>query len=230
MTTPIRSATDLRILVVGPHPDDETLGAGAILAKLHRLGAELHFRVATGGQRGTGGMERRLAEYQAACAILGSKSTECWRIQDGDLEDNPGLRERIVTAGRAVKANMVITTSLTCYHNDHYKLGLAVRNGRERWGGPPPMMVFMDHFVRGMGTEPTRPDNWFDATEDWEQMRAAWDCYTSQDPNLWDDVELLARLRGGQRDPRVRYAQCFTGPGTAGHDAGLKALIHALDE
>lgn len=40
----------MRFLVLAAHPDDETLGAGGLLARLHALGAEVEVLLCTAGR------------------------------------------------------------------------------------------------------------------------------------------------------------------------------------
>jgi LmbE family N-acetylglucosaminyl deacetylase len=229
-------ARRLRVLVLVPHQDDESLGPGATLAKLADLGAQVHIRAATGGQRGAGGstpeetMAVRLAEFANACRTLGAASSECWGFMDNDLLDSLELRDKIVAEGKAVGANLMIVTAWDDYHTDHRALGLASLNSQHRWLGSSPALVFMDHFVRGMGAfAPVRPDIWLDASAYWAVKRAAYACHASQGSHLEKYMEDLGKLRGEQRKPQTEYAECFRGSGTAGHDAGLRDLILACE-
>jgi LmbE family N-acetylglucosaminyl deacetylase len=82
------------LVVVGPHPDDETLGFGAAAAALHARGVPVQVLSATDG----GGaypdlsrMERiwlerdRRAELCCATAVLGIGEPICLGLPDGDL-------------------------------------------------------------------------------------------------------------------------------------------------
>lgn len=66
-----------RGLVVAPHPDDETIGAGALIARAVAQGAEVHVVVVTDGAAShrtddkAALVHRRRAEAEAACRQLG---------------------------------------------------------------------------------------------------------------------------------------------------------------
>jgi LmbE family N-acetylglucosaminyl deacetylase len=232
-----KTAAGLCVIVFGAHKDDETIGSGATMAGLRARGAEVHVRTATDSQRGEPQAETmenrgriRTAELVAACEVLGVASSDTFGFADGDLCDSPELRDAIVGAVEDVSANLVIVSSPDDYHTDHRALGLSVLNCQHRYTGDPPAVVLADQFIRGIGIGTAMPDLWLDATPYWDAQEAAYACFTSQGGHLAEYMRALAVLRGQQRKPRVQYAQCFRGPRTAGHDQGLKMLVHALND
>ncbi|HKH72057.1 MAG TPA: PIG-L family deacetylase, partial [Vicinamibacterales bacterium] len=65
------------LLAVGPHPDDIEIGIGGIVAKHAALGHRVGLCDLTAGEMGSNGtVEERLAEAEAACAVLGAR----WRV------------------------------------------------------------------------------------------------------------------------------------------------------
>ena len=97
----------MRFLVLAAHPDDETLGAGGLLARLHGLGAEVEVLLCTAGEASHPGSEtvsreeltaRRLAEFAAALETMGL--TDRWRYLG--LPDS-GLAERTADITRVVR-------------------------------------------------------------------------------------------------------------------------------
>jgi LmbE family N-acetylglucosaminyl deacetylase len=74
------------VLVVAAHPDDETLGAGGLIASLHRRGARVTVLLATrGGASHPGGIqEKRVDEFRSALARIAPAA----RIVDADLADS----------------------------------------------------------------------------------------------------------------------------------------------
>src|SRR5436309_3449421 len=74
------STTHRSTLVIAPHPDDETLGCGATIARKTAAGTSVHVVVVADGSRGhatddladhSGLAARREAECRAALARLG---------------------------------------------------------------------------------------------------------------------------------------------------------------
>ena len=71
----IRDQVDL--LVFGPHPDDIEIGLGGTVARHVALGRTVGLCDLTAGELGTNGtVEERLAEAEAARAVLGA----AWRV------------------------------------------------------------------------------------------------------------------------------------------------------
>jgi LmbE family N-acetylglucosaminyl deacetylase len=82
-----------RVLVIAPHPDDETIGCGGTLATLATRGSTVDVVVATSGSASVGsGLARRElaaqreAEVTAACVMLGVTEPRFLRYLDGELE------------------------------------------------------------------------------------------------------------------------------------------------
>lgn len=72
-----------RVLVIAPHPDDETLGCGGTIARLTRVGARVFvLAVVVGDLARLGGESRvadRLDEFTKACELLGVEASQvCW--------------------------------------------------------------------------------------------------------------------------------------------------------
>ncbi|MBI4099408.1 PIG-L family deacetylase, partial [Candidatus Microgenomates bacterium] len=82
-----------KILLVTSHPDDESFGPGATIAKYAALGAEIHLLCATRGESGKWSGEKaakslgeaRAKEHAAAAKILGIKKIEYLNYIDGHL-------------------------------------------------------------------------------------------------------------------------------------------------
>lgn len=120
MTT--QNAIRLRLMTIGAHPDDETLGFGGVLADAAARGIETHILTATRGQRGwfgdaaaNPGLEAlgqiRERELREAAAALGVSSVTILDYVDGDLADVPAVRlsGEIASAIRSVKPHVIVT-------------------------------------------------------------------------------------------------------------------------
>lgn len=94
------------VLVVGPHPDDETIYLGGTIAGLVSAGARVHVAVATNGAGGRGGSAlgpRRASELLEAAGALGVRGLECLGWADtGKYRD--AHRAEPATAGDAIRA------------------------------------------------------------------------------------------------------------------------------
>ena len=112
----------LRLMCVMAHPDDESLGVGATLARYRAEGVEIHLVTGTRGERGwfsvpaeNPGLEAlgrmREAELRAAARVLGLESLAFLDYIDGDLDqaDATEAAEKIAHHLRRVKPHVVIT-------------------------------------------------------------------------------------------------------------------------
>jgi N-acetyl-1-D-myo-inositol-2-amino-2-deoxy-alpha-D-glucopyranoside deacetylase/mycothiol S-conjugate amidase len=121
------------LLFVGAHPDDETFGVGATLAKYALEGASVYYACATRGEAGSvdaallQGYESigdlRWAELECAAGILGLAGVSWLGYRDSGMEgsaDNhhpqalaaapvEDVAERIVRVIRALKPHVVVT-------------------------------------------------------------------------------------------------------------------------
>ncbi len=114
--------TDLKLLAVFAHPDDESMGMGATLAKYSAEGVETHLVCATRGERGWFGSgeknpgmnalgQLRERELRHAAETLGMKEIQLLDYVDGDLDQaNPAEAiAKIVTHIRAIQPHVIVT-------------------------------------------------------------------------------------------------------------------------
>jgi len=82
----------MRVVVIGAHPDDELLGAGATLAMLVRAGAQVHAAVvcdAASGRRSPGVAAALERDGQRAAEIMGFASLRFLRLPGQRLDTVP---------------------------------------------------------------------------------------------------------------------------------------------
>ena len=112
----------LKLLCVFAHPDDESLGAGGVIAKYAREGVETFLVAATRGERGRFGDsgdspgpeavgQAREAELRAAAAELGIKEVSFLDYRDSELDqaDPAEAIGRIVNHIRRLRPDVVVT-------------------------------------------------------------------------------------------------------------------------
>jgi LmbE family N-acetylglucosaminyl deacetylase len=118
----VSPSTDLRLLCVLAHPDDESLGTGGALALAATHGVSTYLVTATRGERGRFGTgntrpapevvgRTREAELRAAAAALGVRDVCVLGYPDGGLDavDPIEAASRIAGHIRRVKPHVVIT-------------------------------------------------------------------------------------------------------------------------
>jgi LmbE family N-acetylglucosaminyl deacetylase/glycosyltransferase involved in cell wall biosynthesis len=113
-----------RLLVLAPHPDDEVIGCGGLVALHLREFRSVHVVVATDGAQAGDGAQRE-AESRAAVALLGNATIEFLRFPDRELESARELDLRLAAILRERKPDLIAVPSPLEIHPDHAALSLA---------------------------------------------------------------------------------------------------------
>jgi LmbE family N-acetylglucosaminyl deacetylase len=153
-----------RVLVAVAHPDDETVGAGALLSRLPDVwvvhatdGIPRDPRFIARGFRGTpeeyGRVRRR--ELEAAMALAGIGPDRLLTLNAPDQEAVfalPRLVREMTALIRRLAPSLVLTLAYEGGHPDHDAVALAVRTAIDGLEDPPELMeMALYHAVPGMG-------------------------------------------------------------------------------
>lgn len=109
-----------RLLVLAPHPDDEVIGCGGLVALHLREGRAVRVVVATDGAQ-AGSAEIRMEESRRALDVLGSGTELTFLgLPDRGLDDAiaPRLREELL----AFRPDLILVPSPIEIHPDHFAL------------------------------------------------------------------------------------------------------------
>ncbi len=127
------------MLVLAPHPDDETLGCGGVIA-LHRDQKDLvRILFLTDGSAGNHAgyypadqyVETRRDEARRACGILGVSDLLFWDLPDSKLATVSDLGERLLEAIRSFNSDTLYYPSGQELHPDHWAAGVEVEALRQ---------------------------------------------------------------------------------------------------
>jgi LmbE family N-acetylglucosaminyl deacetylase len=114
-----------RVLVLSPHPDDESIGCGGTLCSHVAAQDEVRVVFLTSGELGGHGMDpvarrsRREAEAAVAARILGIAQIEFWHAPDGRLRARDNWVAQLVDLLRRWRPQVVYTTHGGEAHPDH---------------------------------------------------------------------------------------------------------------
>ncbi len=213
-----------RILVIAPHPDDESIGCGGAICLHGRRGDHVGLVFLTSGEMGLSHLAAeaaratREAEAKAAAEVLGVEHLEFLRLPDMGLlaHLNRGARSlREIIARDA--PDVIYLPHPEEVHPDHAAAWPMIRGalGRgEGRGGPPRLRAY----------EVWTPLPWYDRLEDITpvvgQKLGAIRCHRSQIVAIRHDhaARALGRYRGAMAG--CRYAEVFRDlPHTALADA-----------
>jgi len=114
-----------RVLVVSPHPDDESIGCGGTLRRHVVRGDDVHVIHLTSGEQGGDGRPPhetariRETEAEAAAAVLGLTQFEFWRQPDGAIRATKHLVEQLRGSIERFRPRIIYVTHAREMHPDH---------------------------------------------------------------------------------------------------------------
>jgi bacillithiol biosynthesis deacetylase BshB1 len=110
----------LTILAIGAHPDDVELGMGATIAKLARLGHNVHIIDLTDGEpTPCGSKEKRKKESIKSAKILGITQRITLNLPNRYLQDTIEAREELAGYIRKIRPEIVFCHFWIDKHPDH---------------------------------------------------------------------------------------------------------------
>ena len=126
-------SAEIRVIVIGAHPDDCDIGAAGLAAKMTQLGHKVKFLSVTNGDAGHqtmgGGVlaKRRRAEAQESARRTGIEY-EVLDNHDGELVPSVDVRMQVIRRIRGWNADVVIAPRPNDYHPDHRYTGVLVQD------------------------------------------------------------------------------------------------------
>jgi LmbE family N-acetylglucosaminyl deacetylase len=114
-----------RIMVVAPHPDDESIGCGGTILKHVSEGDIVHVELLTSGEKGGHDWSeaetalRREAEAKLAASILGVEHLEFYRQPDGGLHANSRCVDLLQKRIHSWKPHTIYIPHPDEQHRDH---------------------------------------------------------------------------------------------------------------
>jgi LmbE family N-acetylglucosaminyl deacetylase/glycosyltransferase involved in cell wall biosynthesis len=198
-----------RLLVLAPHPDDEVIGCGGLVALHLRENRKVHVVVATDGAQ-AGDAALRQSESRAALALLGDATIEFLNFPDRELATARDLDNRLAAILRAWKPDLIAVPSPLEIHPDHIALSRAFCDLIARDAS-----LFADLAVARVAfyevSAPLRPNALVDITPVADAKYAAIAMHVSQ--AAMRDYTLYARGLNAWRTmtlpPEVKFAEAF---------------------
>lgn len=196
---PFGLSTGDQVLVVAPHPDDETIGPGGTIARLAAAGIGVHVLCVTVRAAKMWGSHSdpntRLAEFETACKALGvTTRTIAWVDETGELDITTKQRDLVNLIEKheecslsAVRPEALVIPAAGGYHQDHqavFRAAFAAARIQGPGLKPTPKMVLG---YRGV------EDRWSADSEPW---------WVHVDTSAhWADKEEALRAYGTQMRP-----------------------------
>jgi LmbE family N-acetylglucosaminyl deacetylase/glycosyltransferase involved in cell wall biosynthesis len=220
------SLVGAKVLLLAPHPDDETIGCGGSLALHQSHGDPVKVIVLTDGGYAEGwDVDReeyitiREQETRRAMSALGVNDVEFWRLPDRGLVVEAGSVCRLVAALRDYRPTLLYTPSPQEAHPDHITTTQLAWAAMEEVGFPERVCLYEVAM-------PIRPNMLVDITAVVGEKERAMACYKSQ-LQLHDYTSMilgLNRYRSYSLPSSVTHAEAFwcLNPG----EAATTALRH----
>jgi len=199
-----------RLLVLAPHPDDEVIGCGGLVALHLRDGRQVRVVIVTDGAE-AGNAEVREDESQRALSVLGAAPVEFLRFRDRHLDEEAGaLQDRLREILTSFKPDLIAVPSPVEIHPDHAALSRAfcelIQNDASLFAA---LAVARVAFYE-VGY-PIRPNTLIDITTVAAKKYAAIACHTSQ--LAFRDYVSYARGLNAYRamtlEPTTHYAEGY---------------------
>jgi len=170
-----------RVLVLAPHPDDESLGCGGALIQHSDQGDRVKVIFVTDGAAGDAlgyyaGLdypELRREEARRAGAILGVDELVFWSYTDGRLSEALDLADRLEALLETDRPEVIYRPSTMEIHEDHWALGVGIEEALSRYSRP-----IHDFCYEIWAT--VQPSHAIDISAVWERKRKALEQYQSQ--------------------------------------------------
>ena len=219
-----------RALAIYAHPDDPDVGCGGTLAAWAAKGSEVHTLLCTDGDKGSTDpsadpgelVAKRAVEAGEAAALIGLAGQEFLHYLDGELDDDVGLRQAIVSVIRRLRPDVVLCPDPTAVffgqdyfnHRDHRITGWAVLDAVAPATALP--LYYPEagpaHQVSTVLMSGTlEPDVWVDISTTVEVKVLAVGCHRSQFPDgaEWARSAVHGAAEDAGRNAGVRFAEGF---------------------
>lgn len=199
------------VLVLAPHPDDESLGCGGAIALHARQGDHVTVVFVTDGAAGDPLGYYRDCDYKAlrrteaklAASILGIEELVFWDYPDGKLAEAHDLSERVRVWLTTERPDIVYRPSMSECHPDHWALGLGVEEAFRQY-----RPACGDFCYEIWAT--VQPTHVLDITAVWDLKRKAIEQYESQ--LRYNDYMYMGSGLNAYRTiyyPSARYVEAF---------------------
>lgn len=133
------------VLILAAHPDDETLGAGATIKKLHNNGSNIHLITFTDGVSARPKKsESRTLQLSKVADLLGIDSYDVGDFPDNKMDVVPTLDVcKFIETSAPFEPDLIITHDISCLNVDHRKVNEATLTAfRPQWGKKQTILTY----------------------------------------------------------------------------------------
>ena len=207
------TSTERHAVIVAPHADDETLGAGGLIVRLLREQWSVRVVIVSDGVVTARGQAQDNRDHaSAACARLGVAPPTHLGFPDPAFDTIPMSRLASAVAEATAGADLVVTTAETDLNRDHRLVSEAVRIAARPRGRPISILEAEIPSTTFWNGQPFPANYYVDITDTLETKILAFEEYLNEVqpfPHPWsrEALTLLARYHGMQAG--VPMAEAF---------------------
>lgn len=196
-----------RVIIMAPHPDDEILGCGGVMALFKSKKIEIHVILFTDGEKG--GRQKnirklRRAEFVGACDVMGVDYMYFMNGSDGFLKyETELLTEKVKNLINKIRPQYIFMPYIFDMSDDHKAVAEMTINAVEH---DIPLLMYE------VWTPIMYPDYYIDVTKYYEQKQQAIKEYKSQEKrySIAEKTESINRMRSVlSMHRRSKYMECF---------------------
>lgn len=149
LSTLAAPTSQTRLLVVSPHPDDETLGAAGLIQQVIQAGGQISIVQTTDGNK-HGLKTERHQETLKAMEILGVKSDRVvfFDFPDGALTQQSAFEPKLADVITNYRPTLIVGTHPSDLHPDHAAVGRAIEEATSLVVPRPTIGYFIVHYHR----------------------------------------------------------------------------------
>ena len=203
-----------RVLVLAPHPDDETFGCGGTLARHAAAGDPVRVVILTDGSRGDFSGRYQTADYiqlrqrevLQATEILGIGDLHFWPFKDRQLAtETPKVQAMLLELFEIYQPQRIYVPSLLEFHPDHRAAAHLLITLLDHISDNPEIAFYEIN-------QPLCVNTLVDITPVLKTKKAAIEVYKSQlaEQDYDDYVLALNRFRAQTLPPPVSHAEGFS--------------------
>lgn len=212
----------MKIVVVSPHPDDETLGAGGFILKQKMLKNEVHWINMTDVEKGYNWdaefIDKRKQQIERICQFYKFDSAYNLKFLPSTLEDisKGELIDAFSKCIRQIEPDWIVLPNPNDAHTDHlitYEVGMTcAKTFRYPYIKRIMTMEILSETDFSKSGEAFSPNYFIDITDVLEEKLSAMKIYDTElgdapFPRNLEAVKALALLRGGTAG--CKYAESF---------------------
>ena len=192
-----------QILAIGAHPDDIELGCGGTLRKHVLNGDEVHYVIASLGEK-SGDSDKRRDEVMAAAELMGVRDVSFLNLPDTMIMHDGITVSLLDECIEKIDPDIVYVHSPRDYHQDHANIAKSALSASRR------MRNSIFFYETPSTTIEFRPVAYSDISSVFEHKLKCVEQYVSQNDKEYMEKEAivgLAKLRG--RTMGVEFAEAF---------------------